>query len=127
MSLIGSHLRENPTYTAANATRGTILATRIKVAATSLERRQGLLKSERLQSGDGLWIAPCEAIHTIGMRWPIDVVFLDGGYRIRKIARELAPWRMAVCFTGSSVLELPVGILDDTDTQIGDFLVFSVS
>jgi len=77
-----------------------------------------------LQSGDGLWIAPCEAIHTVGMKWPIDVVFLDGNYCVRKIARNVVPWRVAVCWAAASVIELAAGAVQQTGTQAGDVLAF---
>ena len=99
---------------------------RVRVAGTSAERREGLLKTSVLQSDEGLWIAPCEAIHTIGMRWPIDVVFLDRQYRIRKLILALVPWRLAVCFAASSVLELPAGGLHQTGSEVGDVLFFRV-
>jgi hypothetical protein len=120
-------LLEHSTYGADNVTRGTILATRVRIAGSSAERRRGLLKTESMQPGDGLWIAPCEAIHTVGMRWKIDVAFLDRTHRVRKIVRGLCPWRIAICFPATSVLELPAGTLDPTRTEIGDFLVFHPS
>jgi len=105
-------------------TRGNTVAARILIAGNSAERRRGLLKTEALCEGEGLWIAPCEAIHTIGMRWPIDVLFLDRSYRVRKIVRELPPWRIAICLTASSVLELSAGVLRSTGTEIGDIISF---
>lgn len=118
---------QNQTYAADNLTRGSAVATRVRIAATSRERRRGLLKTESMQPGEGLWIAPCEAIHTVGMRWPIDVLFLDRNYQVRKIVRELIPWRLALCVTASSVLELPAGALNSTGTEIGDILIFHLS
>jgi uncharacterized membrane protein (UPF0127 family) len=118
---------ESPTYTADNLTRGITLATRVRVAGNSAARRRGLLETESLEIGDGLWIAPCEAIHTLGMRWPIDVAFLDRHYRVRKIVRKLLPWRIAICFTAYSVLELPCGALHPTGTEIGDSVAFRLA
>jgi len=86
-----------------------------------------LLQTESLQSGDALWIAPCEAIHTIGMKWPIDVVFIDGNYRVRKIARNVVPWRIAVCWAAASVIELSAGAVQPTGTQAGDTLSFRLT
>jgi uncharacterized membrane protein (UPF0127 family) len=115
---------ESPNYAADNLTRGITLATCVRVAGNSAQRRRGLLETKSLETGDGLWIAPCEAIHTVGMRWPIDVAFLDRHHRIRKIVRKLAPWRIAICFTAFSVLELPAGVLHPSGTEIGDCLAF---
>src|SRR5713101_325087 len=51
-----------------NQTRDTLLADRADLADTSRKRKTGLLKHNRLEQGEGLWIAPCEAVHTIGMK-----------------------------------------------------------
>jgi hypothetical protein len=101
-----------------------MVSIRVRLAGTSAERREGLLKTSALQTDEGLWIVPCEAIHTIGMRWPIDVVFLDRQYRIKKLIQALKPWRMAICFSAYSVLELPAGGLSQTGSQVGDLLLF---
>jgi uncharacterized membrane protein (UPF0127 family) len=114
-------------YTADNLTRGTTLASRTRIAGTSAERRRGLLATESLKAGDALWIAPCEAIHTLGMRWPIDAIFMDKSYRVRKLTRGLLPWRIAVCWTAESVLELPAGVLLQTGTRVGDRLAFHLN
>ena len=115
---------EIPKYTAQNTTRGIPIAAHIRIAGTSAERRRGLLETESLQPGDGLWIAPCEAVHTLGMKWSIDVLFLDKQHRVCKVVKELYPWRVAVCWTADSVLELPAGVLEPTGTQVGDILTF---
>jgi len=60
-----------------NQSRDTLVADRADIADTSAKRRTGLLKHTGLEPGEGLWIAPCEAVHTIGMKFPIDVLFLD--------------------------------------------------
>ncbi len=120
-------LPENPTYAVHNITRGTTVATRVVIAGTSAERRRGLLNTKSMQPGGGLWIAPCEAIHTVGMPWPIDVVFLDRNRRVLKIVTELLPWRIAVCLRSFSVLELPAGVLLPTRTEIDDILAFPLS
>ena len=112
------------TYIAENITRGCTLATSMLVAGTSNERRRGWLETAALRSGDGLWIAPCEAIHTLGMKWSIDALFIDKYRRVCKVAVDLRPWRMAVCLRASSVLELPAGVLAQSGTQIGDMLTF---
>jgi len=105
-------------------TRSTTLAIRTRIAGSSAERRRGLLATESWQSGDALWIAPCEAIHTLGMKWPIDVLFLDRDRRVCKIKLELRPWRLALCWTATAVLELPAGALLPSGTQVGDLLAF---
>ena len=58
-----------------NVTRGTVLATRLEAAHTGPTRRKGLLGRDGLAAGEGLWIAPCESVHTFFMRFPIDLVY----------------------------------------------------
>jgi len=114
-------------YTTDNLTRATTLATRTLIAGTSAARRRGLLGTESLGPGDALWIAPCEAIHTLGMKWPIDAIFIDKNYRVRKLALALPPWRIAMCWRAASVLELPAGVLLQSGTKVGDILAFHLT
>jgi len=107
-----------------NATRDTALATEADAADSSRKRRVGLLKHTSLPAGQGLWIAPCEGIHTFGMKFPIDVIFLDRRKRVLKIRCDMGPRRIALCLMGHSVLELPAGTIAATHTQKGDQLVF---
>jgi uncharacterized membrane protein (UPF0127 family) len=111
-------------YTVANATRNTSLGSGILLANASTERRTGLLKQDSLAQGSGLWITPCEGIHTFFMRFSIDVIFLDKQNRVRKIRPALRPWRLSACVTAKSVLELPAGTARQTLTEVGDQLVF---
>jgi uncharacterized protein len=105
-----------------NRSRDILLAERAIAAGTSRERRTGLLGHASLEKGEGLWIAPCEAVHTIGMKFPIDVLFLDRKRKVLKIRKEMKQWRMAACFRAHSVLELPAGIAEATGTVAGDQL-----
>lgn len=105
-----------------NLTRGTTLAEKAGLAATSSERRRGLLGRERLAEGEGLWIVPCEAIHTFGMKFPIDVVFLSRSRRVVTVRENLPPRRIAVCLRAHSVLELAAGTVQRTGTEAGDQL-----
>ena len=107
-----------------NATRGVPLGDRIDVADTSAKRRTGLLKHTGLAEGEGLWIAPCEAVHTFGMKFPIDVVFVSRKRRVLKVRKEMDRRGIALCLWAQSVLELPPGTVDRTGTQKGDQLEF---
>ncbi len=82
-------------YAVFNATRNISLGRQIVLANSSDERRTGLLKRDSLAEGCGLWINPCEAVHTFFMRFSIDVIFLDKQNRVRKVRAELNPWRMS--------------------------------
>ena len=107
-----------------NRTRAVSLGDSIIVADTSSKRRTGLLKHASLPEGHGLWIVPCEAVHTIGMKFPIDVLFLNKKRKVLKVRHDMGRWKMAVCWTAHSVLELPAGTLATTATQPGDELEF---
>jgi uncharacterized membrane protein (UPF0127 family) len=108
-----------------NRTRNTELASRMEVADNPAKRNQGLLGRQRLSSGEGLWIIPCEAVHTFWMRFPIDLVYLDRGRQIRKLVCVVHPWRISACLSAHSVLELPAGTIRNTLTQPGDTLEFT--
>jgi uncharacterized membrane protein (UPF0127 family) len=107
-----------------NQSRDTLVADRADIADTSAKRREGLLKHKGLQPGEGLWIAPCEAVHTIGMKFPIDVLFLDRKKKVLKVKRAMPRWRMAASLFAHSVLELPSGRAVETGTVAGDQLEF---
>jgi hypothetical protein len=105
-----------------NQTRQTVLASHADVADTSEKRRVGLLKHTSLAPGEGLWIAPCESVHTFFMKFPIDLVYLDKRLRVRKVRHAVRPWRLSACLTAHSVLELPAGSVAETGTVAGDEL-----
>jgi len=78
-----------------------------------------------LEAGEGLWIKPCEAVHTFFMNFPIDLVYLDQQHRIRKVRKSVPAWRLSACLSASSVLELPSGCIEATQSRRGDKLEFS--
>lgn len=81
----------------------------VSIANTFLTRLTGLLRHKRLPMDEGLLIAPCSNVHTLGMRFPIDVVFLDRMGRVLHIRENLAPWRAAGRKGSAVVLELAAG------------------
>jgi hypothetical protein len=99
-----------------------VLADRADVADTSAKRRTGLLKHTGLEPGEGLWIVPCEGVHTFAMKFIIDVVFLSKKRKVLKIRPNMKKRRIAVSLLAHSVLELPAGTLNRTGTQKGDQL-----
>lgn len=88
---------------------GRVLVDDAMRTTSALERMRGLLARPPLSSGQGLLIQPCNAVHTVGMGYPIDVVFLDRGLAVMKVVAGLRPWRMAACRGASSTLELAAG------------------
>jgi uncharacterized membrane protein (UPF0127 family) len=109
---------------AINITRGTELATRLEVAGSGNKRNKGLLGRSSLPPGEGLWIVPCESVHTFFMRFPIDLIYIDRQNRIRKVRSSVGAWRLSACFSAHSVLELPAGTIRDTGTKRGDRVDF---
>jgi uncharacterized membrane protein (UPF0127 family) len=105
-----------------NQTRHTVLGESVEVADTSEKRRVGLLKHARLDSGSGLWIVPCESVHTFFMKFPIDLVYLDKHRKVRKVRHAVPPWRLSACLTAHSILELPAGTAKKSGTLPGDEL-----
>ena len=110
-----------------NITRGVVLAESADVADTSEKRRTGLLKHTGLQPGEGLWISPCESVHSFFMKFTIDVLYLDRNKKVRGLRARMKPWRVSACLPAHSVLELPEGIIEQTGTQKGDQLSFEKS
>ena len=106
-----------------NRTRKAYLATALAVADTHWSRLRGLLglKSSDFGHGFGLWIVPCHGVHTLGMGFPIDVIYLDQVLTVIEIRRELRPWRVApIRRLATSVLELPCRTAAETSTALGD-------
>jgi uncharacterized membrane protein (UPF0127 family) len=108
-----------------NLTRQSELAHCAEVADDGAKRRKGLLGRQELRPGEGLWILPCEAVHTFGMQFPIDIVYLDRNLRVKKVSSDVRPWRLSACLTAHSVLELASGTIRGTHTKPGDRLEFS--
>lgn len=105
-----------------NVTRDVELASRIEIANTSSKRRKGLLGRNALAAGEGLWIVPCESVHTFGMRFPIDLIYLDREKRVKKVRHSVPPQRLSACLSAHSVIELASGVARRTGTQPGDKL-----
>jgi uncharacterized membrane protein (UPF0127 family) len=105
-----------------NKTRDTVLGRAVDVADSSSKRRTGLLKHDQLAPGEGLWIVPCESVHTFFMKFPIDLIYLDKKRKVRKVRKAVLAWRLSACLTAHSVLELPAGTAEETGTLAGDIL-----
>ena len=108
-----------------NLMRKTHLARNAEIAGSGGKRTKGLLGRKGLAPGEGMWIVPCEAVHTFGMQFPIDLVYLDRGLRIKKVRSNVAPWRLSACLSAHSILELPAGTILESQSQPGDLLEFS--
>ncbi len=113
---------------ASNHTRNKTLADKGIVANRPWLRMRGLLGRSALEPGEGLLLLGTKGIHTIGMRFVIDVLFLnDDGWVIHMI-HALKPFRVSPFFkTSAMVLELPSGTLQETGTQVGDWIAVGVA
>ncbi len=108
-----------------NQTRDTFVATEVTVANTYLRRLVGLLgKTKRwARPGRGLWIIPSHGIHTVGMLFPIDLIFLDQTKQVVHIEEHVRPFSISkISMRANSVLELPTHTVFRTGTCIGDLL-----
>ena len=104
-----------------NRTRGTVLGGDIRLAASWFARLKGFLGAPEPRNGEGLLLVPCNAIHTYGMSFPLDVLFLSGEGRVVRTVQDLPPGRRTNrVIEGVYVLELPVGTIARTSTEVGD-------
>ena len=105
-----------------NLRTGKIVASHLEAAFNSGDRRKGLLGRASLAAGTALILAPCKAVHTCFMRFHIDIAFVSRSGRVRKVYRNVPPWRVAGSLRGYAVIELAAGALDLSDTQPLDSL-----
>ena len=107
-----------------NTTKETFLALRVKVADTLVGRLVGLLGKRRLPVESGVWIMPCNSIHTIGMLFSIDVVMLGKDNRVVGLRELVRPFSITrPNLRAESVLELPPHTIFRSRTEIGDQLL----
>ncbi len=108
-------------FTARNVTRNSVLGDAVREATTFLRRWKGLLGAKGLSAGEGIWICPCNSIHSFGMRFEFDVLFLDGGHRVAGLYKHFHRNRVSRIFwKARGVLELPAGTIERTGTEVGD-------
>ena len=101
------------------------LVAKARVANSIWSRFWGLMWQRSLPQGEALIIDPCNSVHTLFMRFPIDVVFLDNGGRIVKVAEGLKPFRAAVGRGSRWVMEMPSGAAGRVGLVVGDLLVLT--
>lgn len=108
-----------------NRTREAWLAGDLRVADRHWTRLKGLLSTDAASftSGRGLWILPCHGVHTLAMRYAIDVVYLDEQLVVVHLEENVTPWRITPIRTDAkSVIELPAQTIEATRTQVGDVI-----
>ena len=108
-----------------NQTRNAPLITQGRLADTFRLRLLGLLSTASLQQGEGLILVGEKSIHTFFMRFPIDVIYADKNHKVLRIDTNMVPFRVGPFVSRSAfVLEMPVGTVAATATQVGDQLEF---
>jgi uncharacterized membrane protein (UPF0127 family) len=116
-------MRNSSLHRVTNRSRGTTVGHRIRVARSSLQRTVGLLRTPNLDSGEGLWIERSPSIHMFFMPYAIDAVFVAADGRVTKVVENLRPWRVVWWARGArDCLELPVGAVAASRTEVGDRL-----
>jgi uncharacterized protein len=101
------------------------LVAKARVASSIWSRFWGLMWQRSLPEGEALIIDPCNSVHTLFMRFPIDVAFVAKDGRIIKIAEGLKPFRAAVGRGGRWVMEMPSGAAVRAGLIVGDVLVLT--
>jgi hypothetical protein len=103
-----------------NASKNSVVAENCRFANSVLKRMIGLLNRRSLAAGEGLLLDRCYGIHTFGMRFPIDVLFLDHDLHVLRAVSALPPCRTCATKRAVYVLELPAGTIGRTKVEAGD-------
>lgn len=110
-----------------NLSKATLLGAKIAVADTPRQRMLGLLNTAALDPDTGLLIFPTQAVHTFGMKYPIDIIFLDKKKKVVGIRPAVRPYRLTpIYWRAECVLELPVGTIKRSHTEVGDIVQWEV-
>ncbi len=108
-----------------NLTRGRIIGDAVRVADRFFQRMSGLLCTDGLAEGEGLWLHPCSSIHSFGMRFEFDAVFIGpDGKVVGRYERFRRNRISRVFWNARGVLELPAGTIERTGTEVGDEIQF---
>jgi uncharacterized protein len=112
------------TYCVYNQTRECFLSLSVTPADTTFARLKGLIGRLKLKVDEGLWIVPSCGVHTVGVLFPLDLVYLDDNHRVVHLIEHFPRFRIAPLRTqASSVLELPTHTIYSSQTQPGDQLL----
>lgn len=106
-------------------TRNVVIGDPVREARDFLSRSRGLIGREGLAPGEGLWISPCGSIHSFGMRFDFDALFLDRDLKVTGRYERFRRNRISrVFWSARGVLELPAGTIERTGTEVGDEIQF---
>jgi uncharacterized membrane protein (UPF0127 family) len=116
------------TYCVYNQTRSCFLSLDVVLANTSFLRLKGLLGKLKLRSDEGLWVVPSRGVHTLGLLFPLDLLYLDDHLRVIHLVESLPSFRIApLKAQAESVLQLPTHTIYSSQTQPGDQLLICVA
>ena len=102
-----------------------VLAENTRLANHFWSRFKGLLGTQELKTGDALLLVPCNSIHTFGMTFAIDALFLDNENKILSMLEVLPPWKMSkIVWKAKKVLELPAHTIQKHSLQLGEEILF---
>jgi uncharacterized membrane protein (UPF0127 family) len=122
--LISADQKSKQTYCVFNKTRESFLSLSVAAADTPLTRLKGLLGKIRLKPDEGIWVIPSHGVHTIGVPFAVDLVYLDSDHRVIHLTESFGSFRIGpVRRQCASVLELPTRTIYSSQTQVGDELV----
>lgn len=111
-------------YCVYNQTRECFLSLNVKAADTTFSRLKGLIGKLKLRSDEGLWVVPSQGVHTIGLLFPLDLIYLDENYHVIHLVEHIPSFRIGPFKAhAQSVLELPTHTIYSSNTQTGDQLV----
>lgn len=109
-----------------NRTRNAVLAGSVRIADGFVSRLRGLLGTDSLPDGEGIYIVPCASIHMFGMKYSIDALFIDTDNKVVGIVNSIPPGQVSPHFKKAhGCLELPSGVLEKTRTELGDQIEFA--
>ncbi len=115
---------ETPTYCVYNQTRECFLSLGVTPADTIFKRLKGLIGRFNMRSDEGLWVVPSSGVHTWGVLFPLDLIYLDENYRVVCVTEHFPRFRVGpLKIHAASVLELPTHTIYSSQTQPGDQLV----
>jgi uncharacterized protein len=111
-------------YCVFDRTNGCFLALHVTPALSAPARIKGLLGKVRIAPGEGLWFAPSRWIHTIGMLFPVDVLFLNADNRVIHMIENMAPFRVSPSrLNSASVLALTAHTIYASRVRVGDEVI----
>lgn len=115
---------EKRTYCVYNQTRECFLSLGVVPADTTFSRLKGFIGKLRLKLDEGLWVVPSQGVHTLGVLFPLDLIYLDENQRVIHAIEHFPRFRIApLRIQAASVLELPTHTIYSSQTQAGDQLI----